>query len=786
MRALNRKLLRMLWSLRGQGAAIALVMAAGVATFIMALGTLDSLPLPQRQVYAEQRFAQVFADLKRAPLSLAERLAEVPGIGTLETRVVAPLNVRVPDYPDPITGLALSIPEGQQPHLNRLFLRSGRLPDAERDDQILISEAFAQAHGLNPDDLLALVINGRYRQLRISGVALSPEYIYQIRPGDMFPDYARYAVVWMNRRALAAAFGMEGAFNSLVASLSPGAGAEQVIGALDTLLAPHGGLGAFDRDAQMSHRYLAEELSQLRNMAHLLPLIFIGVAAFLLNVVTARLIRTQREQIAVLKAFGYSNLSVALHYLALILLVSLIGSITGVLIGTWLASALAQLYQEYFRFPWLNFHLRPSVVVIAIALSAGCAMAGTLSALRNAFRLPPAEAMRPEAPPRYRRALIERLGIRWFSQPVRMIARNLERQPFKSGLSVLGIAFAVGIMMLTGFQQGAISHMLDVQFRLSQKQDVTVTFTEPLSAQALHSLRALPGVYHVEGFRSAPATLRHGHLEYRSALQGLPDEGQLFTVLDSDLQPLQMAEEGVMLTDHLAALLNVRPGDLLEVQIQDGRRPILQLPVAGLVKEYLGVGAYVSQAYMARLLKERPSVNGAFLAVDHARIGELNRKLEQMPRVLGVTERSRNIAAFHELMDETMLVFMFFSLIMAGSIAFAVVYNNARIAFAERGRELASLRVLGFTRGETAFILLGELIALTLLALAPGFLIGAGMCWLLTQGMQTDIYRVPLILTPDTFAMAALVVLVATLLSAALIWRNLSRLDMVQALKAAE
>jgi putative ABC transport system permease protein len=480
------------------------------------------------------------------------------------------------------------------------------------------------------------------------------------------------------------------------------------------------------------------------------------------------------------------NLAVALHYLSLILLIALLGSVLGVLLGTWLASALAEMYQTYFRFPWLSFRIRPSVVALAVGVSSGAAALGTLAELRRAFRLPPAEAMRPEAPPSYRRAIFEKMGVRWLSQPTRMILRNIERQPVKSGLSILGTAFAVGIMMLSGFQRGAIDHMLEVQFRLSQKQDVTVTLNEPTGDRAIHSLRALPGVYHAEGFRSAPAILRFGHREYRSVLQGLPESSQLFAVLDSSLQPLQLAEEGVMLTDHLAKMLGVQAGDRLEVHLQEGRRPVLEIPVAGLVKEYVGVGAYVNRTYLSRILKEAPSINGAFLAVQPEYLTSLNSTLENMPRVLGVTERTRNVAAFHELMDETMLVFTFFSLMMAGSIAFAVAYNNARIAFAERSRELSSLRVLGFTPAETAFILLGELVLLALLAMPPGFLLGTGMCWLLTVGMQTDIYRVPLVLTPGTFAMAALVVLLATLLSAVLVWRKLAKLDMVRALKAAE
>lgn len=786
MRALHIKLVRNLWAMKGQGLAIAAVVATGVAMYVMSLTALESLRLSQHSVYQNQRFAQVFANLKRAPESLADRLRDTPGVATVDTRVQAPVNIQIPGFEDPITGLALSIPDGRQPELNRLYLREGQLPQAGRDEQVVISEAFAEAHALQPGHHLSVVINGRYQRLLITGLALSPEYIYQIRPGDLFPDYARYGIIWMNRSALEAAYGMEGAFNSVSATLSLQGGAQQVIAHFDQLLQPWGGLGAYQREDQISHHYLQQELMSIEAMALFLPLIFLGVAAFLLNLVAARLIRTQREQVAVLKAFGYSRAAVAGHYLMMVMVVVLIGSVVGVLLGVWMASGMAGMYQEYFRFPWLEFRLRPSVAASAVLIAAGATVAGTLSAVNHAFKLPAAEAMRPEPPARFRRTLVERLGITWLNQPSRMILRNLERQPVKAGLSILGIGFATAMMMLTGFQTGAINFMLDVQFRLAQKQDVTVTFIEATDGRALHELRSLPGVRQVEGFRTAPAILRYGHREYRGALQGYVAGARLTVILNDALQPVAVPEEGLLLTDHLAKMLGVSVGDHLQVDVQEGRRPQLEIPVAGLVTEFVGVGAYMNQASLNRLLREGSSVSGAFLAVDPAAAGPLNRRLQQMPQVAGVTFKETSVSAFNEMMDQTILLFNLFAMGMAGSIAFAVVYNNARIAFAERGRELASLRVLGFTRNEVAFILLGELLLLTLLAIPLGFLLGYGLCWLLSEGMATDLYRIPLIINSQTYASAAIGVLAATLLSALLISRPLMKLDMVSALKAAE
>lgn len=787
MRALDRKLLRNLWSLKAQGLAIALVVAGGVATFVMSLAAVDSLRRTQAEFYLEQRFADVFADLKRAPESLASRLREVPGIAVLETRVRAPIRLQLAGFDDPVSGLAISIPDGEQPALNRLFLRAGTLPDAASDDQVVVSEAFAEAHGLRPGARLEMVVNGRLQPLVVSGIGLSPEYVYQIRPGDLFPDFARYAVLWMNRTALAGAFGMDGAFNGVVASLAPGQAPAPTIAALDVLLSRWGGLGAIDRETQTSHRYLEQELTQLEAMARFVPMVFLGVAAFLLNVVAARMIRTQREQIAVLKAFGYADFTVALHYLLLVLAVVAVGSLTGTIAGAWLAEGLATLYQEFFRFPWLRVSVRPVVALTAVAIAAAAAAIGAIGAVRAAFRLPPAEAMRPAPPAKYRRTLAERLGIgHLLSQPTRIVLRNIERQPIRSALSVLGIALSVAILVLSGLQEGAVSHMIDVQFRVAQRQDLTVTFDEPLSQRAVHEIEAQPGVRRVEGFRVAPAVLRYGNREYRTGLQGYRVDAELSRVLDEHLQPIRLVDGGVMLTEHLGGMLGIGPGDLLQVQVLEGRRALLEIPVAGLVTEFVGVGAYLTLPTLNRLLHEGATVNGAFVAADSDALPGLARRLERMPRVTSVTLRERTIGAFAELMDETMLVYAFFVIVLAGSIAFAVVYNNARIAFAERGRELATLRVLGFTQGEVAYVLLAELALLALLAIPPGFALGAGFGWLLTLSLQNDLFRIPLVIEPSAFAIAAAVVIAATALSSLLVGHNLRRLDLVDALEASE
>jgi putative ABC transport system permease protein len=787
VKVLTRKLLRDLLQMRGQVLAIGVVIAGGMATLIMALSSLDSLYLTRESFYRDYRFAHVFASLTRAPESLREIIEAIPGVQQVETRVVAAANLDIPDFPEPATGLITSLPDGRNTDLNRLFLRSGRLPLAGSGLEIVVSEAFADAHGFQPGARLRAVINGLDHNLEIVGIGLSPEHIYQIKPGDLFPDFEGYGVLWMNRSPLAAALDTEGAFNNLTLTLSRDARAPEVIDRLDALLAPYGGTGAMARADQLSHRYLELELEQLQSMAVIFPTIFLAVAVFLLNVVLSRLISTQRGQIAVLKAFGYSHFQVGLHYLELMLLIVTLGLIMGLALGTWLGKLIAELYRTFFHFPYLDYYLGAGVIATGVLVTLAAGLLGTFSAVWRAVRLPPAEAMRPEPPPSFRPSLIERLGLQpMFSQSARMVLRNIERRPVKSLLSVAGIAMACGILMVGRFQQGAVDFLIMVQYGLAQRDDLTVTFTEPTSRRVIHELMALPGVHRVEPFRSAAVTLHRGTASYRTAIQGLEPDGDLRRVLDENLRVIELPPSGLVLSDFLADYLSARPGDLVSVEFLEGRRETRDIMVTAIIREFTGATAYMEMAALNRVLREGAAVSGALLAVEAQFREQAVAALKEAPRVAGITDRRTAVQSFYDSMADIVLTFAFFSTLLAGSIAFGVVYNNARIALTERSRELASLRVIGYTRGEIRAILLGELILLTLAAIPVGFLFGFGLIAYIVFSVESDLYRIPLVVESGVYAFAAGVVMVATLLSGLVVARHLSRLDLVAVLKTGE
>jgi putative ABC transport system permease protein len=786
VKALDRKLLRDLWSLKGQTAAISLVLAGGIATYVMAASTLDSLLRTQARMYREFRFPDLFAELKRAPQSLAARIAAIPGIREVETRVAAPATFELEGYNLPVNGQIVSLPRGG-PRLNLLHLRSGRLPDPGREREVVVSDGFALAQKVRPGTALRATINGRQRRLEIVGVASTPEFLYQLAPGSIIPDFANYAILWMNRDPLEAAYDMTGAFNQVAAVLDPGASLEDALGRVDRLIETYGGLGAYGRANQISHRYLTEEFRQLRQMATLFPAIFLSVAAFLLNVVLTRLLATQRGQIAILKAFGYTNAALVVHYLKLAALIVLIGSTAGVAAGAWLGRGLADLYMDVYRFPYLDYSVRAGVLGWSALYSVLAGMLGTVWAVLRSARESPAVAMQPAAPGIYRPSLLERLGLdRRISQPTRMILRNFERRPVKSLASVLGLALSTGILVLGGFWRDAIDYMVFAQLRRAQLDDLAVTFAVPVSTRALYSLRSLPGVRYAQPQRAVAARLRFEHRTYRTSLQGLESDGVLRRLLDRDLKRVPVPEEGVVLTDHLAAMLGVAPGDRLTVELLEGNRAVRSVPVAGVVSEFIGVNAYMRLDTLNRFLREGPVATSAYLAADMAGEQAIFAPLRNMPAVAGTAVRARALRNFYDTLAQQMLTFAFFNTVLAASIAVGVVYNTARISLSERTRELASLRVLGYTRGEVSYILLGELALLVFAALPAGFAAGRLLAGVLASSSQTELFRVPVVVEPGTYAFAALVILVSTALSALIVRRRLDHLDLVEVLKTRE
>ncbi len=785
MTALRRKLWRDLWRSRAQVVSIAAVVGCGVMAALAMRSTLTAVTDARDRYYAEYRFADVFASVKRAPESLADRIAELPGVGVVQTRVVMTATLDVPGLAEPATGQIVSVPAHRYPMPNDLVVRTGHYPSTA--DEVVVSDHFARLNGLATGDTIDAVINGRWQRLRVAGAGTSPEYVYEMGAGGFMVDNRRFGVLWMTRDALERAAGMDGAFNSVAILLAPGASEADVIARVDRLLDTYGTAGAYGRADQVSNAVIVDELHQLRAIGNVFPLFFLVTAAFLLNIVLSRLIATQRDEIAALKAFGYSDAAVGRHFLGFAAAAVAIGAVLGLLGGTWLGERYTGLYERVFRFPTLEYRTDWVVAAWAILVSGGAAFLGAFGAVMRAVRVPPAEALRPESPARYRPLLLERLGLATRIPPAaRMVLRTLERRPWRTLASIVGVGLA-GALMVAGLAPwDAVNRLMELQFEQIQREDLTVAFIEPRGVRAAAELRTLPGVMVVEPFRSTAVHLRHGPHVRKTQILGLEGTGELRRLLDMHGRRYPIPATGMVLPVSLANALGAGVGDTIDVTLTEQGGAARRVVVTATLDEMIGAAAYVERRALNRLLREGDVASGAYVTIDEADERAVFARLKRMPGIAGTSSRAAMLQNFRQTMAENISTSVGIVVFAACVIAAGVIYNQARISLSERGRELASLRVLGFTRGEVRAMLFGEQAIVTLVGLPLSFALGTACAVWLMKLFEAERHRFPTVVHTSTYATAAMVVLAAAIGAGLAIRRRLDALDLVAVLKTRE
>ena len=783
MRMLDRKLLRDLRRMWAQALAIALVMASGVATYVLASGAYHSLDETRVAYYLRYRFADVFAEVRRAPKSIADQIETIPGVAAAEPRITRLALLDVEGLAEPATGRAVSIPDLAPPRLNLLHLREGRLPERERTDEVTVNEAFAKAHGMHVGSTFKALLNGKRHQLKVVGVALSPEFIYALGPGDLMPDNRRFAVLWMSEKALAALFDLDGAFNAVTLKLLPGASEPEVLRQLDNLLARYGGVGSFGRKDQLSHAFLDAELRQLDALKRVMPPIFLLVSAFLINITLSRMVALEREQIGLLKALGYGRLPIAAHYVKIVLAITTVGILIGFVAGAWMGKGLTRLYAEFFHFPFLIFRHDADVYAIAGLVSVAAAVVGALHAVRGVLVLAPAVAMQPPAPTRYRKLLPARMaGAMPISQLTVMALRHFVRWPIRAGATSLGIALGVGLLVTALLSFDSVELMIDIAFSRTERQQATLNFTDEKHSRALQVVERMPGVLRAEPYRSVAVRLRNAQFSRQLSIIGKPRNMDLSRVLDLDFKPVHLPRAGLVINERIAQILHLKRGDVVEVEVLEGRRGMRYVPVADVIKSLFGLTAFMDLNALDELMYGA-RLTGIHIAYDAQYQGELFSAIKSTPGIGSIALQRHALTRFRETIAQNINYSVTIYVTLAVVIAFGVVYNSARIQLSEHARELASLRVLGFTRGEVSRVLLTELALLTLAAIPLGWVIGYGFGWLLIQAFSSDLYRVPFTIEQATYAKAALVVLLATAASALIVRRRVDRLDLVAVLK---
>ncbi len=785
MKALDRKLLRDLRRIWAQSLAIAMVLACGIMIMVAAQSTQRALTGTQAAYYDHHRFADIFAQATRAPNGLLAEIAEIDGVAQVDGRISFHAVLDIDGVGAPAMGRIVSMPPDPSVGLNVPLVRRGRLPDPDQLSQIALNEPFAEAHGLVPGSTLRAVLNGQLRELEVTGWVLSPEFIYTVAPGMMMPDDSRFGVIWLNEAGAAALKDMEGAFNDVALRLARGADTRAVIAELDHLLEPFGGVGAQPRTDQTSHAFLDSELQQLGALALFLPPIFLLVAGFLVNMVLTRLIAMERAQIGLMRALGYHRLEIGAHYMKLAGLIGVLGLAIGWGAGWWLGEGMLAIYGDFFRFPFLMRDPALGAVALSGALGLLAVFLGAFRAMNAAIRLAPAEAMSPPAPPRFSRGRADRLLVALrLRQSAMMILRSILRWPGRAAITVLGVSMSVGVLVSSYFVFDAIAVVQERVFDQGNRQQVTLALASAEPARAVEDAYALPGVVAAEGGYAVPVRLINGHRTHLTAMQAHGEGAQLARLIDDYTGPVTLPGAGLVLPERLARNLDVRPGSRVQVELLTPPREVLDLPVTRVIHQSFGGEVHISQAALFEAMRIAPQVNQIHLRVDPAQMAALQERIKTLPAIAGLSDWQDVRDQFDATLNESLLTMALIYTTIGLMIAVGVVYNAARIQLSERSHELATLRVLGFTRAEVGFVLVGEIMLLAVLAVPIGWLLGYQFAQGMVEAISTDVVQLPFAISRRTFAMASIAVLLAALASVLLVRRRLDRVDLASALKA--
>lgn len=784
---LDRKLLRDLWRMRWQVGAIALLIACGVAVAVMAFSAQRALAEAQRAFYAETRFADIFASAKRAPISRARDLAAINGVVAVDGRIVQSGLMNVPGLQRPATARLISLPDDPARSLNQVRLVRGRMPDPTRVGEAVALKTFMDAAGVRLGEPLKATINGREIILTIVGAVLSPEYVYVPSSESFMPDDAHQGVVWAPRRTVERAGGMSGAFNSTSLVLASGASLPAVLAEVDRVLAPYGGRAAYARADQPSHAFLDAELKELSTSASILPPVFLIVAASLVHLVVTRLVDAEREQIGLLKAFGYCDRDVAWVYLRMAAAIGLAGALAGGAAGGALGAAIVDIYRTYFRFPVLNVHFHWAAFLTASGVSVAAAVAGSLAAVRRVVAVSPTVAMQPPSPAVYAVTPLDRLTTgEAFDQGSRMIVRRLERFPGRALLTTSGLAASLALLIGTQFLFDGVDQVVDATYYRVQRWSDAISFVEPRDVAAVRDVARRQGVYAAEPTRVVAARLKAGGRQETVRILGLEPTSYLHRPLDAGGRRVPFEGRGLVLSEALATRLGLAPGDAVWTEVLDGSGPAALLPITGLARDYSGLTAYMSREALNRVMGEGNLASGADLLVATDARPDFYRAIERTPQIVGASSRDDTVASWRLVMAQSFRTAIIFYLGFAGAIAFGVAYNTCRIALSERGRDLATLRVLGFGPVTCAYVLVGELIILSLLAIPIGALGGQALARGLVAAYSREELRLPAVINADSYAMAVAVYLAIVVVACALVARRVWALDLVAVLKTRE
>ncbi|MEA4926621.1 MAG: FtsX-like permease family protein [Syntrophomonadaceae bacterium] len=788
MGILTRKLWRYIKHNMGQFLAVSTVVMAGVIVYIAMSSSYYVLSQSRDQFYRDNNFADQYFQVVKAPEGIVKQLQMIPGVKSITGRTQRDLSI-IKANGDRGTARVVSYSLPLEKELNRLTLVEGRYFADNRggSPEVVLDPKFLAANDLAWGDQVTVVVDGKEVFLTVVGSAISPEFIYAMKDSaDILPDPMLFGIFMLENRQAQEILNMPGQINQVLLEFTPGADQTQVVEEVKSILRPYGLLASYPRRDQMSHAILQGELDQLRSITIFLPAIFLGIAAAIQFVILRRLIRAQRTQIGIMKAIGYNSSQIMLHYSSYAVIVSLFGALAGTWLGHMLSGTIATTYAAYFNLPGLTGGHNLQAIISGLLLSMAVAVIAGVSASRGVLNIKPAEAMRPEPPRRSGQTILEKWVWLWQRlNPVwKMTLRNISRNRGRFGVTILGVAFAVALLVIALFTNDAVDYIMQRYFYGGQSYDLSIRFNSVLPEKELLNISRIDGVQKVEGFLELPVKLNYGSRSEDEVLIAYPPDLTMKKLESDQGEPIRIPTEGLLINQRTASKLGVEPGAVVEVETLMPTGPVHydNIEIAGEIRQLIGGGSYIDLQRANAVLQERNLVSGAMIKVEPAQLAAVENEIGKMLNVTSVISRQKELQNFEKNL-ESMIYSIGLMILFAIILGYAIVYNSAVMNYAERQREIACLRVIGYTTGEAASLLRRESLLHTVIGVGLGLPLGRLIAQAYVQSVSTDLYTLPVVIYPLTYLFSAIGGIIFIRLAHHVALKGIKQLDLAATLK---
>lgn len=773
---------------KGQYAAILVTIILGIMIFIAMSMAAINLKTTLDAYYEENNFADFFVTINSAPESVIEKINKIDGVKSAEGRISGTVPFISKDETERINVKLISARPDEQ--INKAFLIKGTLIKNNYKDALVLSQ-FADARGIEIGDEITVQVNGRPVQLQVAGIVANPEFIYLMENLDaLMSDATKFGAVYISEELSQTLFGMKGAFNTILIdydeTLIPADDNEnepviqRILDDIEKEVDGYGIQSMFHKKSQLSNSMVSQEIKQLKNMSNSLPLVFLLVAALILAMMLNRMVKKDRGVIGLFKAIGYSNKDMVIHYTKYALFAGIIGGTIGGIAGMATAGGMTQLYLQYFNIPLLKVDFNFGYVAIAVAMASVICTGAGLWGARGIIHITPAESMKEEHPKKGKRIFLENIPFLWkrFSFSWKLVFKNIFRSKKRTGLVIAGVIFTYGMILFTLSMPAVVDNLMNKYFTDYLKMDYSVSFKMPMDKSVVYDFKGMGKIDAIEVKADIPVELSNGNLKKIINLTAVNQDTQFYGFADNDGNSIAMPEQGLMLTENLAGILKVKPGDWVKVKSYSGGDPVYEKVVV-VFPQSLGMGAYTNFESLNRFLLGKNLITGVNIkSGDTALANEILKA-----RNIASVSSSTDIRAMYDKSLALIIVSIGIMLVFSGVLGFSIVYNVTSVNIGEREAEFSTLRVLGFSNKEIFRLILKENNIIMVIGILLGIPVGTAMLGYATYAFSTENYSLKMEPTSASLFYAGMTTILFILLAQVATYRRIKKLDFLQALK---